>query len=803
MVCLLLVTLPLAAEAMRADGFLPNEGQVDEAARFYTSAAGGAVWFTSDAIVLDLKEKLSVVRPSDRREAMPGLPVENLRRGHTVRIHLDGARPDATIEGLFELPGRTSYFRGSDPARWTTGIVAYAEIVYREAWPGVDLAFRVDHGALEYELRAAPEADLSRAGFRYEGADRVIEAGDGVRRLETSLGTVTDRRPNPGVLSGRISLDDDSRPATTDLPGTLEWATHVGTSGTEYFNGCGVDASDRPVAGGLTDSPDFPTTVGAYQETYAGGAIDAVVLKLSADGSSLVWSTYLGGGPVGSIGGNDVAHAVAVDPGSEAVYVWGGTNSLDFPTTPGCFDSTRAASATERFDNFVTKLSADGESLLWSTYLGGAQAEYNLGNIALDATGNLVVAGITESGNFPTTPGAVQEDFPGIPGVFETSYVTKFDGATGFPIWSTFLGGTNRDLVWGLSIDTDGGCLIGLSTFSTDFPTTAGAFDETYNGGWDAALCKISADGSSLEWSSFLGGSDNDYGGDCLRHPSGNLVFVAESVASSTGFPITPGVFDETHNGGDDLVAASFDADCTNLQWSTYFGGDGLDYASAAFIDADGVLVLGFQTTSTDLPIPWADALGPYDSSYNGALDMGFARLTPDGRTLLWSTYLGGSGDEGLDEVDHVELAGDGRTLLVSSWTASSDFPATPGSYDETYNGGLYDGAVLRILPPDATAAPLPAAAGLSMLRSINPNPARGGSIVHYELPRPGTVALAVYDPAGRLVRILEEASREAGSHRVTWDGHDGKGRPVAAGVYFVQLRTGSAREARSLTVLR
>ncbi|MBI2322917.1 MAG: SBBP repeat-containing protein [Chloroflexi bacterium] len=246
---------------------------------------------------------------------------------------------------------------------------------------------------------------------------------------------------------------------------------------------------------GYTDPADFPTTAGAFERTYNGGGNDAFVAKLSADGSALVYGTYLGGS------GQDVANAIAVDAAGNA-YVAGWAISADFPTTAGAFDRTYGGSGG---DAFVVKLDTTGSALAYATYLGGSSQDDSSG-IAVDAAGSAYVTGRTRSPDFPTTAGAFDRTHNGNDDVF----VAKLDATGSALVYATYLGGSSQDDSSGIAVDAAGSAYVAGSTLSTDFPTTAGAFDQTYNGGGEAFVAKLNATGSTLVYATYMGGSESD-----------------------------------------------------------------------------------------------------------------------------------------------------------------------------------------------------------------------------------------------------------------------------------------------------
>jgi hypothetical protein len=291
---------------------------------------------------------------------------------------------------------------------------------------------------------------------------------------------------------------------------------------------------------GYTRSTNFPTTPGSFQTTFGGGNGDAFVTKLNPAGSGpLVYCTYLGGSSV------ETGNGIAVDAVGNA-YVTGYTNSTNFPTTPGAFQTAFQGGTV---DAFVTKLNPAGSApLVYSTYLGGSG--YDAGNgIAVDAADNAYVTGFAGSTNFPTTAGAFQTAFQGGTG---DAFVTKLNPTGSAPlVYSTYLGGSGGDDGLGIAVDAAGNAYVTGQTSSTNFPTTAEAFQTANQGSFDAFVTKLNPAGSApLVYSTYLGGSGNDVGNgialDTLPNPNAYVT----GLTTSTNFPTTPGVFQTTFGGG-------------------------------------------------------------------------------------------------------------------------------------------------------------------------------------------------------------------------------------------------------------
>ncbi len=324
--------------------------------------------------------------------------------------------------------------------------------------------------------------------------------------------------------------------------------------------------------------------------------------------------------------------------------------------------------------------------LVYSTYLGGSGLDSGVG-IAVDAAGATYVTGHTASADFPTTPGTLATAFGGL----SDAFVAKLD-PTGTAIeWSTYLGGSDDDQPGQrIAVDDAGNVYVAGGTESADFPTTPGAFDETFNGVSDAFVSKLDSTGSTLVYSTYLGGSSfeqNGRGTEVVVDDAGSAYVTGMTL--SADFPTTPGAFDTTLNGGEDVFMTKLDPSGSALVYSTYLGGSGVDQGISIALDVSGSAYVTGRADSANFPT----TPGAFDTTFNGASDAFVTRLDPTGSALVYSTYLGGSGTEfGFS----IALDG-GGSAYVTGRIFSADFPTTPGAFDVTFHGGGSDGFVAKL----------------------------------------------------------------------------------------------------------
>ena len=444
--------------------FIPNEGQTDEAVRYYAQGAGYGFFFTNDGAMLSF--------------------AKGKGRGHALALDFIGANPHATLTAHKRLSGEVNYLVGDDPAKWEQGLPTHGELLYGGLWPGIDMAVRGERGKLKYEFHLKPGSSVKDVRLGYRGAEGLKVGAGGELLVQTPLGILKDAAPvsyqriggehvaveshykltGDGGYGIAVGAYDPRYPLVID-PG-LDYSTFLG--GTAGENGEGIAVREgRAYVTGWTVSANYPTTTGAFDTTLDGGA-DAFVTKLKASGSELAYSTFLGGtstGPFSSLRGDTATTSRWTEGGS--AYVTGFTPLGRLPHHPGRLRHHLNGSS----DAFVTKLNAAGSELAYSTFLGGTNSDgggagfVGFGGIAVDGEGSAYVTGLTLSANFPTTPGAFDTTLDG----GADAFVTKLNASGSALAYSTFLGGTGSDGglgELGIDIAVDGqgrACVAGIN----------------------------------------------------------------------------------------------------------------------------------------------------------------------------------------------------------------------------------------------------------------------------------------------------------------------------------------------------
>ncbi|MGA3203099.1 MAG: SBBP repeat-containing protein [Bryobacteraceae bacterium] len=488
--------------------FFPNTGQADSSVQYIVQTPDLSARFRRDAALFQVA-------------------------GQHVGVRFVDANPDVTIEGVEPLAAKISFFLGRGD--WKTDVPSYARIVYRELYKGVALSYS-SGPQLKSEFVIAPRADPGLIRLEYSEPVRIDAAGNLI-----AGGTFREAAPeiyqqiggNRVKIAGRyhvfdahrigfeIGAYDRSTPLVIDP--VISYCTLLGGSSPTAITGLAVDSSDNLYVTGWTSALDFPID-GAVQAVNAGG-VDAIVAKLNAAGTALIYATYIGGRST------DQGAAIAVDSLGQA-YVTGFTSSSNFPLV----SSNRGAIGGST-TAFALKLNAAGNTLLYSGYIGGTNYEVGTA-IAVDGNGNAYLAGNTESSNFPT----LNPTQAAIGGAID-AFITKLNSA-GAITFSTFLGGGGNENAGGIAVDSLGDIYVAGGTFSTNFPVVL-PLQHTNAGGQDAFLTKISYTGT-VAFSTYFGGSggstESPEEASAVALDSAGNAYLA-GVTNSTNFPVSTGAF--------------------------------------------------------------------------------------------------------------------------------------------------------------------------------------------------------------------------------------------------------------------
>lgn len=602
--------------------FIENEGQYAPEARFLLKTSQGAVWLAQDAIWLTVYD----ARRGEQASSTGGA---------NFRITFSGANAQSTLEPFGAVSASVSYLVGEEASQWRTNLPVWSGVRYRDLYPGVDLVVGGEaNGAVPWRFESRGGVTPPGVRMRVEGGTAApmgatalsLEAGE--RSIVLSLptwswkdkaGTLASYAVPEGtdglfVLSpGQRAEEGPSQtPAVVDS-GDLLYMVTLGSSAADAGYSVVSDYLGNAYVTGETQATGFPTTPGVFDSSYNGGASDAFVAKYNADGTALLYATYLGGSA------SDIGWGIAVE--RDLAFVVGETSSSNFPVIGGAVAGT---------DIFVAALNSNGSSLRYVTRLGGDNTDYGYG-IALEGS-NTYIAGQTYSTNLAGTNCSAA--------TVPDALVAKL-GPTGAPVYTTCLGGSDSEVGYGVAVRSEEVYLTGES-FSPNFPGGL-----TANGG-DILVARFNKDGV-LAVATLTGGSAEDIGNGVAVDDAGN-VYIAGTTGgidpndpAAVPFPVTLGT--PAYGGGvNDGVVLKF-LPALTLSFGTYLGGADEDYLANIAVDT----VQGLYVAGTTLSMDFPTTDGAYDTGSNGGFDPFVARLhlgSAAADKLTYSTYLGGPYDD-------------------------------------------------------------------------------------------------------------------------------------------------------------
>jgi Bacterial Ig domain/IPT/TIG domain/Beta-propeller repeat/Carboxypeptidase regulatory-like domain len=683
--------------------FEMNKGQTDEQVKFISRGRGYTMFLTPREAVMVLEN--SAAPRTGNLVRQPSQARKPATKSAILRMSLVGASARPNVTGETELPGKSNYFIGADSSRWQTSVSNYGQVRYESVYPGIDMLYYGNNRQLETDFLLAPGADFKRIRLNFEGAKRLhIEAG-GDLVLSLKQGEVRQRRPfayqeingqrievaSRYTLIGKkqvgfeLGAYDSSRPLVIDP--VLEYSTYLGGGGNDIGNAIAIDAAGNTYVSGVTASTNFP--VASAKQATNRGLNDVFITKLNATGSTILYSTYLGGIVDSRVAGSgdDNAAGIAVDSSGNA-YVAGSTTSADYPITTGALRTTAPGGTS---DGFVSKLGPTGATLVYSTYLGGSTVD-SCSDIAIDSSGNAYLTGSTDSTNFPLTAGAFSTTLSGLRDVF----VSKLNPTGTALVYSTFVGGSANDSGNAIALDSAGNAYVTGDTVSMNYPTINAvqgqlSGQERFGPSIDAIVTKLNPSGTALVYSTYLGGNvpKPDAFGVYSASDSGRGIAVDSSGSAyitggtgSTDFPVTNAFQYYNTSYSSTSFVAKFSPSGSSLLYSTYLGGSSPTSLMDIDIDASGSAYVAGYTLSNDYPT--TNAIQPnLRTSTSGGVDAVVTKLSPEGYSLEYSTYLGGGAE---DRVNSVAVDASGNAYLTG-FTFSTDFP-TGGAAQATNAGG-------------------------------------------------------------------------------------------------------------------
>jgi hypothetical protein len=704
--------------------FEANQGQTDPRAKYVARGSECTLFLTANDAVFALRSSSqSAAQMSRKYGSGSALQITS----HTaegdltaaIRMRLLGGNPRAQIAGSNELRGRTNYFIGNDPSKWRANVPQYARVSYRDVYPGVSMALYGVQRQLEFDFIVAPGASPAPIRLGVSGANGITMDDAGNLLLSSSAGNVLLHKPIAYQEKGgarypveacfvltanyqvafRVADYDRSRELVIDP--SVSYATYLGGTLEDDSNAIAIDSGGNAYVTGQTTSTNFPIVLGSYRTTNA-GSLDVFVTKISADGSTLLYSTYVGGS------GNDAGNAIAVDASGNAFVAGETASATDFPTTNGALQTAFGGGG---LDAFEFELNSAGTGLTFSTYLGGNGDDVANG-LALDGSGNTYIVGSTTSTNFPThNPVQVAG------GGTSSGFITKLNSSGTALVFSTYLGGSGNDFAAGVALDSSNNVYVTGATQNPSFRTTLGAFqttcgsDGTCNGGLpDAFVTVFKADGSGFVYSTYLGGESADQGYGIAVDSAGDAYVTGATLSSD--FPLKSPI-QKTYGGSQDAFVAALNPAGSALLYSTYLGGSLNDTGTGIAVDgANNIYVTG-QTGSSDFP-----TANPTQTNLSGDNDAFVTEINSAGSQFLFSTYLGGSlnensaisiSDGSIFAIGAIAVDKAGANIYVTGDTFSTDFPTTHSAYQPNNGGpGYADAFVAKYSQSNFTIATSP-----------------------------------------------------------------------------------------------
>ncbi len=699
----------------------PNRGQWHQNIKYKIAVPGGDMFLEQNGFTYNYTNLGNIYDHAHHHSS----DVENFK-GHAVKTTFIDANTNISFNENNPSSHYENYFIGNDSTKWVNHLFLYNEIEYLNLYDGINLKIYEKNATIKYDIIVAPNTDPSVFKEKYEGQDK-IELKNGEIIIYTSLGTITEKKPyayqiingvknkvecrynlNNNVMSFVFPNGYDST-RTLIIDPELAFSTFTGSTSDNWGMTACPDINDNLIAAGIVFGNGYPTTSGAYSSSFSGGAVDIGLTKFNATGSGLIFSTYIGGNR------SETPHSIIVNNQNE-VYIMGATSSTNFPVSGNAYQSTHhggpmfmtinGINFNGGTDIYIFKLSANGSSMLASTYLGGSSVDgisdgntdihYNYGDqlrgeIILDANSNVYITSTTKSDDFPIVGG-----FDNTLSGQQDAVVAKFNSNLSSLLWSTYLGGSSWESGNSLQLNSLGDLYVVGGTTSNDFPSTSGQLNPSYKGGiTDGYVTKFSAPLYNSPKSTYLGTNDYDQA-YLVDIDIDDKVYVYGQ--SEGNYPVTSGHYTNANSG---QFIHKLNADLNVSEWSSVFGAgtSHVEISPTAFLVSDcyEIYIAGWGgnlnvtngnanfSTTNGFPVT-ADA---YQSSTSGN-NFYLALFTQDMMSLKYATFMGslnGSDDHVDGGTSRFDKSGKVYHAVCAACGGNSNgFPTTPGAYSTTNN---------------------------------------------------------------------------------------------------------------------
>jgi len=723
-----LILLSSNLYAVQKAYFIENKGQWDREVRFLARLNGMNAWITDCGIVYDFYTKgdgknnyeLPITNYELLRDSGFGVldfgkedngsrfPMHNSRKGHVVKMTFaDGNKPSKLSEslelsesyhrkfiGINKSETYYNYFIGNDTSKWASYVPLYEEVLIKNVYEGIDVRYYFDNGMLRYDLNISPFANLNKFKMKFDGQDSLTINENGELVIGTSIGEVVNKnliawqKTKANKINCKFMTDEngfvgfgtnDYNKEMVLVIDPLIFSTFLGGNGSDWASHIALDKNNNIYISGQTRSTNFPTTIGAYDNSFNGDLQDITISKFNEDCSELIFSTFLGSDST------EYCQDITLDS-SNNVLIIGYVANGNFPLTLNALDDSFNGG---RYDGIICKLKRDGSDLLYSSFIGGNHYDY-CNSINVDKNDNIFIIGETYSNNFPTTVGAFDESFNDPVDIF----VCKMNIDVPILIYSTYIGGSLEDRIDNSFVDTQGNIVICGSTSSANFPSTSNIYDNSHNGGLDCYITKLNDNGSALIFSTFFGGSNNDILSS-LTMDSNDNIYIA-GLTYSDDFPISPNTYDSTFNDKANIFISKINNTGTQLLNSTFFGSSNADLGIHTYIGGIALDKFNNIIINGSSPVFVSTTPGAYCEEHDYKWDDIFlSKFDNNLSELLYSTYIGGSEDDQIYWHENLFIDNSGNALITGR-TESPDFPVTLNSYDNTYNYG-WDIFILKL----------------------------------------------------------------------------------------------------------
>ncbi len=679
--------------------FVANHGQTDAAVKFTSRGQGAMFFLTANETVMKLRQV--------KQEKAKGKTAIRNSQSAIVKMRFEGANSEPNVTGADLLPGKSNYFIGNDHSHWQRDVANFARVHYDEIYPGIDAVFYGNQRQLEYDFVVAPGADPRQIKLSFAGAESLKLDAAGNLVLKTAVGEVVQQAPVIYQQSGdtrqpvsggyvltagnqvafEIGDYDASRELVIDP--IVAFASYLGGGDFDDVNDVTADAAGNVYVAGKTESEDFPANGNLGSNGLLNGDTAAFITKLSPDGTSQLYSTLIDGRKF------DSAIGLKVDAQGNA-YATGTTGSSNFPLEAPFQDRVNPGIATQPpfvvpdvlTAAFVLKLNAAGNALVFSTYLSGNNDDEGF-DIAVSNNLRVYVTGYTFSTNFP-----VKNEFQNntlLSG--KDAFIAVFAADGQSLVYSSYLRGTKQGNL--VAVDGAGNAYITGIADSANL-TTRGTngqppFRASRPGGDDAFVAKFNpfaSGNSSLVYSTYLGGSGTDKGLG-IAVDSSNQAYVT-GITGSVNFPLqaaTGSTILDSTNVVNEAFVTCLNANGSGLIFSTFLGGSGEEEGFDIALDSTRNIYVGGRSNSTNFPL-----VNPVQATRAGGFDVFAARISPGGKALTFSSYLGGSSNDFVGGIAVDSLG----SIYLGGETTSTNFPTTLGALQTTAQGGG-DGFVAKI----------------------------------------------------------------------------------------------------------